>query len=223
MVAAPHAVTSLLIITLIERLRFALLKDWLRLPDPRPKYRRWPWVTATMSACFFSHFLLDSIPHYDYALKGNDPISVHILLIDLLFGLSGFAFVFWQQIRAIAEGLPCPIANLQKPDVKEKFRHIPLLITALSGIFFAWLPDMLLILFGPSQNVIFYYFKMIHGWAHNSWMPPVLIGCYIQTAIYIGCAMMAKWQIEIIEAGLKIEKNAMQIGEEFEFRFILRK
>ena len=63
----------------------------------------------------------------------------------------------------------------------------------------------------------------MHGLAHSSWIPPVLMGCYIQTAIYIGCAMLAKWQIEIVEAQLKIEKDAMRIGKEFELRYTLRK
>lgn len=182
MVIGPHAATSMLITTLLERSH----------TKSSQKNKLVLLVSVTMFS-FASHFLLDKIPHSEYTLSINNPEDTYKLTLDILSALAAFFVIFWPRVKTIVSPLQYDTKR-SEPILPRKISFSPILFLAIwLGVFFACLPDIIIRVFYPTSNLFLKNFSKFHAFFHASKTSDVWIGYCIQTIIYLVVVFWARY------------------------------
>ena len=164
-------------------------------------------------ASFSSHFILDTIPHYDYSIAINDFSTPYKLALDFLFTLTIFLFVFWLSVKKSNAFLQEPIDNRHKLWAQEGIRYLNFLGLVVLGIFFAWLPDIFKILtYNQSGNVVIEYINKFHVQIHSRHYLAASLGLILQIILSISCAIIAKG----VATENELNQQVQILNEEFE-------
>ncbi len=190
MIITPHALMGLLIATGVERLRFKKIKF----------NKRWHLILLTGLLCFLSHFILDSIPHYDYSIYPDPLENIYKILIDVGIFTIIFWFIFRKQFASLIDLLNQPMSELHKTKNKDRFRHLPFFFMVVIGLLVALLPDILSMAV-PSPDKIFLLGKIqnLHKSVHSNELMDILPGMYVQifTSVFlIYCLLRYKKRLE---------------------------
>lgn len=157
MVITPHALTGLLIATNIERLRF---KNgyWKK---------RWKLLVLASILSFFSHFLMDAIPHHDYQIIPDLTNNIYKILIDMFFLFTISSIIYWRQLKITALALQTPIGRLNEPGIKINLRYLPLFLMLAVSVFTGLLPGIIILGAKYSPTTLLAYAARFHDFFHS--------------------------------------------------------
>lgn len=211
MVATPHSLAGMFIAVSFERLRQIRRqkrqKKSGQTEPPRPKEQR-SYLAIIILLSFASHFLLDGLPHFDYAYATKDGLGVNRLGSDFLFSLLFFAVIFWRPIKITGEAMQRPIGELQRFAARERSRYLQIFPLTFCAIVSAWLPDILIALVSLLSGEGLAAFKRFHDFFHTSVTLDIWIGSFVNVVICLGLAFATKWQVAKIVAEIELEKRA---------------
>ncbi len=146
MVITPHALSGIFIATDLEKLRIRS-KGTLN--------NRFNMLGLSCYLAFLSHFLVDSIPHFDYPIKDS---SGHVIftwiLVDTFILCTLFSIVFWKKII----------------DLNNK-NTLKFLLMMISVAIFSMMPDIILATLSSSGIEIVSEFSQFHFWCHSQLIP----------------------------------------------------
>lgn len=205
MIIGPHAVTSMFITTWLEQLYIrSTHKNRLR------------WLTPVIAASFASHFLLDSIPHYEYTLDLNNPSEAYKLAFDILSVFAAFFIIFWSRIKRLTTPLQYPECERAQIPPKENLFNLNFLLAIWLGIFFSCLPDVLTHISYPLTNLLLKNFKKFHDLFHTSTTVSMSTGYTIQILLYFALTFLTKF----LAKKNAFEQLTQVIDEEYAMRKI---
>jgi hypothetical protein len=198
MVITPHVLTSLVLTTNLERIR--VKKNYTK--------SRKRLVLIACICSFVSHFLLDSVPHYDYSIVGLDQLDVLKITADIILAGIIFAIAFHGSFVVTHGSL---VVMLEELDigVKSGLRRLPMLGTLIIGVFFSVLPDVIVQFstdFGRRRTLLY----SLHGLLHTSTKLDFSPGIFIE----IGISLVFIYILIKSAARFEADITCREIGEE---------
>jgi len=135
LVASPHMLAGSLIAVLVKKIFIG--RKWMN--------KKLLMVFVVCSVSFFCHFLLDAIPHKDYAIKSEFLfLSSVYLLIDMMIGSCIILFVFREPLMHFLRVVVS--VNVSKIEVADNLKLASPFFLASLGVFFNILPDVFMVL-----------------------------------------------------------------------------
>lgn len=165
MVITPHAVTGTLI---------AINCEIIHVRNQEQYPRRLVILILCMLA-FCSHFLLDSLPHYDYSIYTNNKTdNIVKVMFDLALALAISVFLLKKPFQNLIQWLRIPVEFHGLSLAKQKMKGLPVVFMALTGIFMAIIPDVVAVLsryFGILNG-----YRKFHDYFHASSYTDIVSG-----------------------------------------------
>lgn len=205
MIVTPHALAGFFISANVERLRLRNGR-WSK---------RLNLAALTCLLSFLSHFLLDSVPHYDYPLSETRLGGLIGDLISLGF-ISGI--VFWKYLKIVSQGLRYPIGMLHYKKAKIKLRFLPLFFTMAASAVSSMMPDILLRLDKSLGLNYLPWFSSIHKWSHAHNALYIETGLYAQLVLSILMSYMIYRSMNKLEMESSFEEAEAWLSEEVQER-----
>ena len=169
-------------------------------------------VAIACGLAFTSHFLLDAVPHYDYSVYNSMTFDFYKIIFDATVAFAMGAVVFGNFLKETSLGLDHPAYKLKEPAIKDRFRHIPFLLTVIASAFASILPDIIINILRNHEGLAIMLFWQIHYFFHGSPSLTMTYGLISQggLSIILGLYLLK------LSTRLKTKLDSEQLGREVE-------